>query len=34
MISNNPTLTAEELKQLKKAAKEKKEIEPTGKFKE
>ena len=33
MISNNPTLTAEELKQLKKAAKEKKEIEPTGKFK-
>jgi hypothetical protein len=34
IISNNPTLTAEELKQLKKAAKEKKEIEPTGKFKE
>ena len=33
MISNNPTLTAEELKQLKKAAKEKKEIEPTGQFK-
>ena len=33
MISNNPTLTQEELKQLKKAAKEKKEIEPTGKFK-
>jgi len=34
MLSNNPTLTAEELKQLKKAAKEKKEIQPTGKFKE
>lgn len=34
MISNNPTLTQEELKQLKKAAKEKKEIQPTGKFKE
>ena len=34
MISNNPTLTEEELKQLKKATKEKKEIEPTGKFKE
>jgi len=33
MISNNPTLTAEELKQLKKAAKERKEIEPTGQFK-
>ena len=33
MISNNPTLTAQELKQLKKAAKEKKEIEPTGQFK-
>ena len=34
MISNNPTLTAQELKQLKKAAKEKKKLEPTGKFKE
>jgi len=33
MISNNPTLTAEELKQLKKEAKERKEIEPTGQFK-
>ena len=33
MISNNPTLTAEELKQLKKTAKERKEIEPTGQFK-
>ena len=34
MISNNPTLTQEELKQLKKSAKEKKEIQPTGNFKE
>ena len=34
MLSNNPTLTQEELTQLKKAAKEKKEIQPTGKFKE
>tara|TARA_R100001463_G_scaffold1949_1_gene8292 strand:- start:553 stop:828 length:276 start_codon:yes stop_codon:yes gene_type:complete len=34
MISNNPTLTQEELTQLKKAAKEKKKLEPTGKFKE
>ena len=33
MLSNNPTLTAEELKQLKKAAKEKKKLEPTGQFK-
>ena len=33
MLSNNPTLTQKELTQLKKAAKEKKEIEPTGKFK-
>ena len=33
MISNNPTLTQEELKELKKAAKEKKKLEPTGKFK-
>ena len=34
MLSNNPTLTQEELKQLKKSAKEKKEIQPTGNFKE
>ena len=34
MISNNPTLTQEELNELKKAAKEKKKLEPTGKFKE
>jgi len=34
MLSNNPTLTQEELTQLKKAAKEKKKLEPTGKFKE
>ena len=33
MISNNPTLTQKELDELKKAAKEKKEVEPTGKFK-
>ena len=33
MLSNNPTLTQEELTQLKKAAKEKKKLEPTGKFK-
>ena len=33
MLSGNPTLTQEELKQLKEAAKEKKDIEPTGKFK-
>ena len=32
-ISQNPTLTQEELEQLKKAAKEKRNIEPTGKFK-
>jgi DICT domain-containing protein len=32
-ISNNPTLTQAELDQLKKAAKEKKKLEPTGKFK-
>ena len=32
-ISNNPTLTQEELDELKKAAKEKRNIEPTGKFK-
>tara|TARA_E500000318_G_scaffold92207_1_gene90725 strand:- start:204 stop:479 length:276 start_codon:yes stop_codon:yes gene_type:complete len=34
MLSNNPTLTQEELNELKKAAKEKKKLEPTGKFKE
>jgi len=33
MLSNNPTLTQKELDELKKAAKEKKEVEPTGKFK-
>ena len=33
MLSNNPTLTQEELTELKKAAKEKRNIEPTGKFK-
>ena len=33
MLSGNPTLTQEELKQLKEAAKNKKDIEPTGKFK-
>ena len=33
MLSNNPTLTQEELTQLKKAAKNKEDIEPTGKFK-
>ena len=32
-ISKNPTLTQEELNELKKAAKEKRNIEPTGKFK-
>ena len=32
-ISKNPTLTQEELTQLKKAAKNKEDIEPTGKFK-
>ena len=32
-LSGNPTLTQAELTQLKKAAKEKKNIEPTGKFK-
>jgi len=31
-ISQNPTLTQEELNELKKAAKEKRNIEPTGKF--
>ena len=33
MLSNNPTLTQKELNQLKKAAKEKTKLEPTGKFK-
>ena len=33
-ISKNPTLTQEELNELKKAAKEKRNIEPTGKFAE
>ena len=33
MLSGNPTLTQEELKLLKKSAKEKKKVEPTGKFK-
>ena len=32
MLSNNPTLTQKELEQLK-PAKEKRKIEPTGKFK-
>ena len=31
-LSGNPTLTQEELEQLKKAAKDKQELEPTGKF--
>ena len=33
MLSGNPTLTQEELNQLKKAAKDKKDIEPTGQYK-
>ena len=33
MLSGNPTLTQEELKQLKEAAKNKEDIKPTGKFK-
>jgi len=33
MLSGNPTLTQKELELLKKSAKEKKEVEPTGKFK-
>ena len=33
MLSNNPTLTQEELNELKKAAKDKTKVEPTGKFK-
>jgi len=32
MLSGNPTLTQEELNQLKKAAKAKDKVEPTGKF--
>ena len=32
-LSGNPTLTQAELTQLKKAAKNKEDIEPTGKFK-
>ena len=34
MLSGNPTLTQKELEQLKKAAKDKQEIKPTGKFAE
>jgi len=33
-LSGNPTLTQKELEQLKKAAKDKQELEPTGKFAE
>ncbi len=33
MLSNNPTLSQKELDELKKAAKEKKKLEPTGQFK-
>lgn len=33
MLSNNPTLTEEELQALKKAVKDKKKLEPTGQFK-
>ena len=33
-LSGNPTLTQEELEQLKKVAKDKQELEPTGKFAE
>ena len=32
-LSGNPTLTQKELDLLKKSAKEKKEVEPTGQFK-
>ena len=32
MLSGNPTLTQEELNQLKKAAKDKNKVEPTGEF--
>ena len=34
ILSNNPTLTQKELEQLKKAAKDKEKLEPTGKFAE
>ena len=34
MLSGNPTLTQKELDQLKKATKDKQELEPTGKFAE
>jgi len=34
MLSGNPTLTQKELEQLKKAAKDKQKLEPTGKFAE
>ena len=33
MLSGNPTLTQKELELLKKSAKEKKKVEPTGQFK-
>ena len=33
-LSGNPTLTQKELEQLKKAAKDKQKLEPTGKFAE
>jgi len=33
ILSNNPTLTKAELTTLKKAAKDKKKLEPTGQFK-
>ena len=32
-LSGNPTLTQDELELLKKSAKEKKKVEPTGKYK-
>ena len=32
-LSGNPTLTQKELELIKKSAKEKKKVEPTGKFK-
>ena len=34
MLSGNPTLTQDELDKLKKAAKDKEKLEPTGKFAE
>ena len=34
MLSGNPTLTQDELNKLKKAAKDKEKLEPTGKFAE